>query len=91
MKLCTVNKIVNTLIDFPNARVEFRRLPYPSRHLHPLTLLDHQSHSLLPFLLLLVKLGIILYCQPFHHNYKNLTKKFLFFIFLGAHLVLACV
>ena len=45
MKLCTMYKIVNTLIDFPNAPVEFRTIPYSSRHLHPLTLLDHQSKT----------------------------------------------
>ena len=37
--------IVNTLINFPNAPVELRTIPYSSRHLHPLTLLDHQSKT----------------------------------------------
>ena len=45
MKLCTTYKIVNTLINFPNAPVELRTIPYSSRHLHPLTLLDHQSKT----------------------------------------------
>ena len=45
MKLCTMYKIVNTLINFPNAPVELRTIPYSSRHLHPLTLLDHQSKT----------------------------------------------
>ena len=45
MKLCTMYKIVNTPIDFPNAPVELRRIPYSSRNLHSLTLLDHQSKT----------------------------------------------
>ena len=49
-------KIINTLIVFPNASVEFRSIPHSTRYLHPLSLLDYQFIFCLLFPSILVKL-----------------------------------